>query len=104
MKLKAFLKSAGPHNLPRAKISLWGLRAFISHAVGPTQVTQVTPSRTEVGDGELLIVDRRLLTLIEKPMTSRRSNQQSTIAMLTAPLVRAAPVWAAGLARDSSHP
>jgi hypothetical protein len=49
MKLKAFLNSAGPHTLPRAKISLWGLRAFISHAVDPRQVTQVTPSRHRGG-------------------------------------------------------
>jgi len=35
--------------------------------------------------------------IAEKPMSSQPSNQQSTIAMLSAPLVRAAPVWAAGL-------
>jgi hypothetical protein len=51
MKLKAFLKKRGPHTLagsPGAKISLWGLRAFISHAADTTQVTQVTPLPTDV--------------------------------------------------------
>src|ERR1700678_3525220 len=43
MKLKAFLKSAEDLSLPRAKISLWGLGAFISQARDTKQVTQVTP-------------------------------------------------------------
>src|SRR5271156_1487083 len=43
MKLKAFLKSAEDILFPRAKISLWGLGAFISQAGDTKQVTQVTP-------------------------------------------------------------
>jgi hypothetical protein len=44
MKLKAFLKKRGPHSFSRAKISLWGLGAFISQAWDARQVTQVTPA------------------------------------------------------------
>jgi len=55
MKLKAFLKKRGPHTLagsPGAKISLWGLRAFISYVADPRQVTQVTPCPTVRRSGE----------------------------------------------------
>jgi hypothetical protein len=49
MKLKAFLKKREAHTItasaPGAKISLWGLRAFISHVADGKQVTQVTPAQ-----------------------------------------------------------
>ncbi|MFZ0418479.1 MAG: hypothetical protein WAM04_10265, partial [Candidatus Sulfotelmatobacter sp.] len=40
---QGFPQKRGLHTLPRAKISLWGLGAFISQARDGKQVTQVTP-------------------------------------------------------------